>query len=33
LQIRSISIFEKCTIKELFEREETTEISNQSLLF
>lgn len=33
MQILSISLFEKCTIKELFEKEETKEVSSQSLLF
>jgi hypothetical protein len=33
LQILSISLFEKCNIKELFIKEETNLVSNQTSLF
>jgi transposase len=33
MQILSLSLFEKCTLKELFQKEETKEISNQQSLF
>ncbi len=33
MQILSLSLFEKCNIKELFQKEETKEFSNQQSLF
>jgi hypothetical protein len=33
MQVLSLSLFEKCTLKELFQKQETKEVSNQQSLF